>query len=175
VAEDESDEGALCCAARMSSGRDLVEEFIGYGVWPLAHGWALGEVCPRQMPSLGEQLVRSPAFALDLHGRDPAAFVCEVEDGAMRIVGRYVPRTKALRSWDIRGSNVRLNRVFKLNCLPYDGYPGDDAAVAVDRRGKKLVVVTEEGPSQEAAPGTKKRKIGTAVGDWGSLIVLLWS
>jgi hypothetical protein len=30
VAEDDSDEGALRCAARMSSGRDLVEEFIGY-------------------------------------------------------------------------------------------------------------------------------------------------
>jgi hypothetical protein len=59
----------------------------------------------------------------------------------------YVPRTEALRSWDIRGSNVRLNRVFELNRLPYDGYPGDDAAVAVDRRGKKPVAVTEEGPS----------------------------
>jgi hypothetical protein len=167
VAEDDSDEGALRCAARMSSGRDLVEEFIGYGVWPLAHGWALGEVCPRQMPSLGEQLVRSPAFALDLRGRDPATFVREVEDGAVRIVGHYVPRTKALQSWDIRGSNVRLNRVFELNRLQYDGYPGDDAAVAVDRRGKKPVVVTEEGPSQEAAPGTKKRKIGTTVGGLG--------
>jgi hypothetical protein len=54
VAEDDRDEGALRCAARMSSGHNLVEEFIGYGVWPLAHGWALGEVCPRQMPSLGE-------------------------------------------------------------------------------------------------------------------------
>jgi hypothetical protein len=32
VAEDDEDEGALRCAARMSSGRDLVEEFIGYGV-----------------------------------------------------------------------------------------------------------------------------------------------
>jgi hypothetical protein len=32
VAEDDRDEGALRCAARMSSGRDLVEEFIGYGV-----------------------------------------------------------------------------------------------------------------------------------------------
>jgi hypothetical protein len=53
VAEDVEDEGALQCAARMSSGRDLVEEFIGYGVWPLAHGWVLGEVCPRQMPTLG--------------------------------------------------------------------------------------------------------------------------
>jgi hypothetical protein len=47
VAEDDEDEGALRCAARMSSGSDLVEEFIGYGVWPLAHGWVLGEVCPR--------------------------------------------------------------------------------------------------------------------------------
>jgi hypothetical protein len=163
VAEDDSDKGALRCAARMSSGRDLVEEFIGYGVWPLAHSWALGEVCPRQMPSLGEQLVRSLALALDLRGRDPAAVVLEVEDGVVWIVGRYVPGTKALWSWDIRGSNVRLNRVFELNCLPYDSYPGDDAVVAVDRRGKRPVAVTEEGPSQEAAPAAKKRKIGTAV------------
>jgi hypothetical protein len=57
-----------------------------------------------------------------------------------------------------------LNRVFELNCLPYGGYLGDDA---VDHRGKKLVDVTEEGPSQEAAPTTKKRKIGTAVGGVG--------
>jgi hypothetical protein len=164
VAEDDENEGALRCAARMSSGRDLVEEFIGYGVWPLAHGWALGEVCPHEIPSLGGQQVRSPAFALDLRGRDPAAFVHEAEDGVVRIVGCYVPRTEALRSWDIRGSNVRLNRVFELNRLPYDGYPGDDA---VDRRGKRPVAVTEEGPSQEAAPATKKRKIGTAVGVLG--------
>jgi hypothetical protein len=67
VVEDDEDEGARC-AACMSSGRDLVEEFIGYGVWPLAHGWVLGEVCPRQMPTLGQQLVRSPAFSLDLRG-----------------------------------------------------------------------------------------------------------
>jgi hypothetical protein len=67
--------------------------------------------------------------------------------------------------------NVRLNRVFELNCLPYGGYPGEDAA---DRHGKKPVGVTEEGPSQEAAPATKKRKLGTAVGGVGSLIVLLW-
>jgi hypothetical protein len=136
VAEDDEDEGAIRCAARMSSERDLVEEFISYGVWPLAHGWVLGEVCPRQMPTFGQQLVRSPAFVLDLCGRDPAAFIREVEDGAVRIVGRYAPRTENLRSWDIRGSNVRLNRVFELNCLPYGGYPGDDTAAAVDRRGK---------------------------------------
>jgi hypothetical protein len=164
VVEDDEDEGALRCAARMSSGCDLVEEFIGYGVWPLAYGWSLGEVCPHEMPFLGGQRVRSPVFALDLHGRDPAAFVREAEDGAARIVGRYVPRTEGLRSWDIHGSNVRLNRVFKLNCLPYGGYPGEDAA---DRREKKPVDVTEERPSQGAAPTSKKRKLGTAVGGVG--------
>jgi hypothetical protein len=46
VVEDDEDEGALRYAARLSSGCDLVEEFIGYGVWPLAHGWVLGKVCP---------------------------------------------------------------------------------------------------------------------------------
>jgi hypothetical protein len=110
------------------------------------------------MPSLGEQLVRSSAFALDLRGQDPAAVVREAEDGAVRIVGRYVPRTEAMQSWDIRGSNVRLNRVFELNRLPYGGYPGDDAATVVDRCGKRPVAVTEEGPSQEAALAAKKRK-----------------
>jgi hypothetical protein len=79
----------------------------------------------------------------------------------VRIVGRYVPRTEALRSWDIRGANVRLNRVFELNCLPYGGYPGDDAVVAVDRRGKKPVAAAGEGSSREATPAMKKRKLGT--------------
>jgi hypothetical protein len=41
VAEEDADEGALRCAAGLSRGRDLVEEFVAYGVWPLAHGWAL--------------------------------------------------------------------------------------------------------------------------------------
>jgi hypothetical protein len=82
----------------------------------------------------------------------------------VRIVGRYVPKTEALRSWDIRGSNDRLNRVFELNRLPYGGYPGEDV---VDRRGKKPTDVTEEDPAQEATPATKKRKLGTAVGELG--------
>jgi hypothetical protein len=164
VAEDDENEMALRIAACMSSGRDLVEEFIGYGVWPLAHGWALGEVCPREMPSLGGRKVRSPLFAFDVRGRDPVAVVREAEDGAVRIVGRYVPKTEAQRSWDIRGSNDRLNRVLELNCLPHGGYPGEDV---VDRRGKKPAAVTEDDPAPEATPSTKRTKLGTAVGELG--------
>ena len=94
-------------------------------------------------------MVRSPASALDLHGRDPAAFVREAEDGAARIVGRYVPKTEGQRSFDIRGSNDRLNRVFELNQLPYDGYPGQDEA---DRRGKKPAAEAGGDPALAAAP-----------------------
>jgi hypothetical protein len=130
----------------------------------LAHGWALGEVCPRQMPSHGGKLVRSPAFALDLQSRDPPAFVREAEEGAVRIVGRYVPRTEGQRSWDIRGLNDRLNRVFELNRLLYNSYPGQDN---VDRRGKKPVVESGDDPALTVAPSSKKRKLGTAVGGLG--------
>jgi hypothetical protein len=90
--------------------------------------------------------------------------VREVEDGAMRIVGRYVPKTEAQRSWDIRGFNDRLNRVFELNRLLYGGYPGQDV---VDRRGKKPAAEAEDDSAPAAAPSSKKRKLGTAKGGLG--------
>jgi hypothetical protein len=164
VAEDDVDEGALRCAAGQSSGRDLVEEFAAYGVWPLAHGWALGEVCPRRMPFRGGEMVQSPAFTLNLRNRDPAAFVREAEDEGVWLVGRYVPRTEGQRSWEIRGSNDRLNRVFELNQLSYGGYPGQDDA---DRRGKKPVVEAKDDSAPAAAPSSKKRRLGTAMGGLG--------
>jgi hypothetical protein len=41
----------------MSSGRDFMEEFVACGVWPSAHGWVLGKIIPRRMPTLGDKLV----------------------------------------------------------------------------------------------------------------------
>jgi hypothetical protein len=71
----------------------------------------------------------------------------------VRIVGRYMPKMEALRSWDIRGSNDRLNRVFELNHLPYGGYPGEDV---VDRRRKRPAAMVEEDPASEAAQPLRK-------------------
>jgi hypothetical protein len=92
----------------------------------------LGEIAPHRMPTLGGQLVRSPAFAVELRERDAAAFVREVEAKAVKIVGKYASKAETLRSWDIRGSNVRLNRVFELNNLPYGPYPEGDSGDTVD-------------------------------------------
>jgi hypothetical protein len=115
------------------------------------------------MPTLGDQLVRSPAFVVDLRGRNAATFVHEVEVEATKIVGKYVPQMETLRSWDIRSSNVRLNRVFELNRLSYAGYLGDDYADVAVRWGKQAMSTADEGPSRDEAPGTavKNRKLGT--------------
>jgi hypothetical protein len=124
---------------------------------------------PHRMPTLGGQLVRSPAFTVDLRGRDAAAFVREVETEAVKIVGKYAPKTETLRSWDIRGSNARLNRVFELNHLSYGAYPEGDSADTADRRGKQTWPSTDEGPSRDKAPvaATRKRKLGTSAEDLG--------
>jgi hypothetical protein len=153
----------------MSSERDLVKEFIAYGVWPLAHGWTLGEVTPSRMPTLGGQLVRSPAFAVDLRGRDTTMFMCEVEAEAVKIVGKYAPKTETLRSWDIRGSNARLNHIFELNHLPCGAYPEGDYAETADRQGKQTRPSADDGPSRDKALGAvaRKRKLGTAAEDLG--------
>jgi hypothetical protein len=50
------------------------------------------------MQTLGGQLVRSPAFTMELRVRDVAAFVREVEAEAIKIVGKYASKTETLRS-----------------------------------------------------------------------------
>jgi hypothetical protein len=50
------------------------------------------------MPSLGDHMVRSPTFAIDLRGWDTTSFVGEVESEAIKIVGKYVTKTEMLRS-----------------------------------------------------------------------------
>jgi hypothetical protein len=154
-------EETLRYTAQLSSGRDLVEEFVACGVWPLAHGWDMGDVRPRPMPTLGDQIVRSPAFTTNLWGRDAAAFVREVEPEAIKIVGKYVLKTEMLRSWNICGSNVRLNRVFELNSFPYSPYLEGDSVDAGDDRGKQVKTRSEEGTSKgkPMIVATRKRKI----------------
>jgi hypothetical protein len=50
------------------------------------------------MSFLGDEKVQSPAFAVDLRGRDAATFVQKVESGAIKIVGKYVSKTEMIRS-----------------------------------------------------------------------------
>jgi hypothetical protein len=92
----------------------------------------LGRDYTSQMPTLRDKLVRSPTFVVDLRGWDAGAFVRELESEAVKIVGKYASKTEMLRSWDIRGSNVKLNYVFKLNKLPYGPYLEGEASAMIE-------------------------------------------
>jgi hypothetical protein len=69
--------------------------------------------------------------------------------------------TELIRSWDIRGSNIRLNQIFELNGLWYDPYPEGDSADAGEDRGKKVKTRSGEATSKGKAmiAATRKRKI----------------
>jgi hypothetical protein len=84
-----------------------------------------------------------------------------VESEVINIVGKYVPKTEMLRSWDIHGSNVRLNRVFELNSLRYDPYLEGDSTNAEDDRGKQVKTQSKGGTSmgKVVVVATRKRKI----------------
>ena len=60
--------------------------------------WDLGEVKLRPMPFLDDRMVQSPTFAIDLRGRDAAAFIREVESEAVKIIGKYVSKIEMIRS-----------------------------------------------------------------------------
>jgi hypothetical protein len=71
VREQDQDEAALHHARVKSSDRDLVEEFIAHGVWPLRGGWAIKEIAWWKMPLKSVILRReimgtSHAFTIDL-------------------------------------------------------------------------------------------------------------
>jgi hypothetical protein len=106
-------------------------------------------------------MVQSPAFAFELRGQDATVFVREVESEAVKIVGKYSTKIELVRSWDIRGSNVRLNQVFESNGLWYGPYPEGDSADAGDGRGKKVKIPFDEGTSKGKAmlAVTWKRKM----------------
>jgi hypothetical protein len=115
VRKGDADEVALKRAAGLSSDRDLVEEFLACGVWPLSHGWGVGAMKLWLMSFKENVLVRSLTFVVDLCGHDAGVFVGELEAVAMKIIEKYPMKTEVAKSWDIRGSNIQLNQVFKLN------------------------------------------------------------
>jgi hypothetical protein len=128
-------------------------------------------------------MVLSPAFAIELWGRDVTAFVREVEAEVVKFISKYLAKTELMRSWEIRGSNVRLNHDFELNDLPYGPYPKEGCTDTGDEWGKKMVTVrADKGCSKGKAIVAVSRKIkievkGTmkALGVWRPWGVLLRS
>lgn len=64
VKKENADEVAFHRVSELSNDQDLVEEFIACRVWPMSHGWVVGEVNRPPMSFKKNQLVQSSAFAM---------------------------------------------------------------------------------------------------------------
>jgi hypothetical protein len=164
LVKEDQDEEALRYAARQSSGLDLVEEFNACGV-AFGARVGFGRDCTPSDANPGGQIGAKPSLSHGLVRAGCGRFRAEVESEDVKIVGKYVSKTEMLRSWDIHGSNMRLNRVFELNKLPYGPYPEGDSADAGDDRGKQVKPWADEGTSKEKAPVAATRKSKLGMGD----------
>jgi hypothetical protein len=79
-----------------------------------------------------------------------------VEAKAVKIVDKYSTKTEMPRSLDIRGSNVRLNRVFEFNDLRYGPYPEEGSADAGDVDEHKIKCEVKRGAVDD---GCSKGKV----------------
>jgi hypothetical protein len=89
-----------------------------------------------------------------------------MEAKPVKIVGKYSTKIDMSRSWDIRGSNVRLNRVFELNGLHYGPYPQEDSTDAGDDDRKRNGMAKRGGVDEGCSKGKvvamavrKKRRV----------------
>lgn len=106
VGEKGSDESARHRARVVSSGRDLVEDYVVYQVWPWSGCWTVSEITRRRMPLKSlffhkDVVVVSPAFAVELGGREGVGFMSKVEEEAITIVGKYSSKTELTKSLEI--------------------------------------------------------------------------
>jgi hypothetical protein len=93
------------------SGRDLVEEYLACGIWPLGCGWFVGPVVRRDFAGFLKQIL-SHAFVVDLGDRSWDIFVAETEKEAEYLVGPVIEH-EVDKGIEPRGYDVHLNRVFR--------------------------------------------------------------
>jgi len=147
---------AFASAARVVSGRDLIEEYLAAKVWPLTRGWLPGSFSKVRVAGLKYRLP-FPIFGLKkLEDVSDDMIVEEIEQEAVAIAGPYL--TKERDSFEaVCLEKIRVNRSFLKMGVVY----GPREAPRERKRGASVSV-----PSAKVTegPAAKKAKKAEAVG-----------
>jgi len=102
---------AFASAARVVSGRDLIEEYLAAKVWPLTRGWLPGSFSKVRVAGLKDRLP-FPVFGLKKpEDVSDDMIVEEIEQEAIAIAGPYL--TKERDSFEaVCLEKIRVNRSF---------------------------------------------------------------
>jgi hypothetical protein len=125
--EDLSDD-AFVWVSKCIGGRDVVEEFVSCGVWPLATGASFKHVKVDLTP-ISKPKVPLPRFP----GEDDVGFPARVEQEARVIVGNYTctEHEACIVGFQING---RSNRVLELARVAYGPLPTPVSAEVLKKR-----------------------------------------
>lgn len=168
-------EKAFEFACRFSSGRDLVEEFLAAGVWPLGQNcWKKYKLKEMSLPLYGlgvDEPVPFPRFGLEKpRGKSDEEVVAEVETKAKEILGAMSDREYASRVV-VAGTTPCLNQIFEELGVWYEKrVPPLKVQAALAPNAKVSRVATESTMKAEALKrkntpagvrATKKAKVGS--------------
>jgi hypothetical protein len=124
---------AFVWASQNIRGRDVVEEFLSCGIWPLSTGIDFEHVkVDFNLVSWLKMLL--PKFPKRRQGeKDDVRFLERVEQEARNIVGSYM-RTKNEAYLASIPNNDRLNRVLELTGVSYGPHPVPVSAEVLKKR-----------------------------------------
>jgi hypothetical protein len=159
--KDNLSDSAFVWASKFIEGRDAIEEFVAYGVWPLVASVSFDQVSVDAI-AVSKLKVPLPKFvAAHRDGEDEADFLARVELEAKVIVGSYTcPEHDAC----IAGleNNGRLYRVLELARLAYEprSIPCSNAPTEVSKKRKmdatgKGLLKCPRAPRKKVAKTTK--------------------
>jgi hypothetical protein len=137
VTDDEAGDMAFIKATRTISGRDVVEEYMASGIFPLLVSFNLGEIAEGETLVL-KLPVPSPEFPVARCSEEMNdGFWARVELAATNVVGRYVHgEHKACVEMVPNGG--RVNRVLEQADLPYEPHlePGSEVCKEATKKRK---------------------------------------
>jgi len=145
-------------ACQVCGGRDVVEEFLAAGIWPLSAGWAPRGFERKRFVGMEYDLT-SPVFGLRRpEGSSDEVIVAELEPEASDILGPW-NRKEYLSLVEVCKRNLRLNRWLAEMGVEYGLRPVPAGAVP---RMTPPGNVGSEVASKKSKGKAKKEEVGTS-------------
>ncbi|TVU40428.1 hypothetical protein EJB05_13892, partial [Eragrostis curvula] len=129
---------AFCTAAKLSSGRDIAEEFIAACIWPIRDGWEVSRFVNNKLKNVRVSF-KSPIFGVKKPaGLTDKQYVGYVEQTASVICGPFTGLERQACA-DVLLLTKRMNRVFEEMKVKYG--PHEIQVVKKGRKKKDELIV----------------------------------
>jgi hypothetical protein len=155
-ADDNARDLAFVHATSLIGGRDTVEEYLAYGLFPLSVGLGFGEITDGETPVSKVTLPLPESPLTRLQGENNDHFLASVELGTENVVGGYIHMEHDACIL-LLPNDGRLNRIFEQAGVAYSPRPEPSSKASKEAaRKRKNDAVTGPVGKQTKVPDKKK-------------------